>query len=209
MVALTRSSLPWVPHTWMSGTDPLQTPRAWFWGTHKWAITAALLADGVSRTVGNVLEVFRPILLRWLFSLQWPVPRWKMMVCCCFGSWWCASWFGLYPPVLQWKMAFLLCIDKSFDFSVGRSFSIPYFVSWSIPFPLMPVWAGIHWRTTQVVWPRVLMFSVSFFCVVSGSPDMGACRADSESVRKIAFLGFSSHEMMVSVAFSNARTSAL
>ena len=37
---------------------------------------------------------------------------------------------------------------------------------------------------------------------------MGPCRADSESVRKTAFLGFSSHEM-VSVAFSSARTSAL
>ena len=52
------------------------------------------------------------------------------------------------------------------------------------------------------------MFSVSFFCVVSCSPDMRACRADSESVRKTAFLGFSSHEMMVSVAFISARTSA-
>ena len=40
------------------------------------------------------------------------------------------------------------------------------------------------------------MFSVSFFCVVSGSSDMRACRADNESVRKTAFLGFSSHEMM-------------
>ena len=48
MVALTRFFLPWVPHIWMSGTNPLQTPRAWFWGTHKWAISAALLADGVS-----------------------------------------------------------------------------------------------------------------------------------------------------------------
>ena len=37
------------------------------------------------------------------------------------------------------------------------------------------------------------MFSVSFFCVVSGSPDIWAYRADSvESVRKTAFLGFSS-----------------
>ena len=53
------------------------------------------------------------------------------------------------------------------------------------------------------------MFSVSFFCLVSGSPDMRACRADSESVRKTAFLGFSSHEMMVSVAFSSAMTPAL
>ena len=50
------------------------------------------------------------------------------------------------------------------------------------------------------------MFSVSFFCVLSGSPDMRSCRADSESVRKTAFLGFSFHEMTVSVAFGNART---
>ena len=63
MVALTRFFLPWVPHTWMSGANSLQTPRAWFWGTHKWAISAALLADGVSRTVGSVL-VFGPPLHR-------------------------------------------------------------------------------------------------------------------------------------------------
>ena len=53
------------------------------------------------------------------------------------------------------------------------------------------------------------MFSVSFFWVVSGSPDMRACRADSESVRKTPFLGFSSHQMMVSVAFGSARTSGI
>ena len=53
------------------------------------------------------------------------------------------------------------------------------------------------------------MFSVSFFCVVSDSPGMRACRADSESVRKTASVGFSSNGMMVSVAFSSARTSAL
>ena len=38
---------------------------------------------------------------------------------------------------------------------------------------------------------------------------MRACRADSESMRKTAFLGFSSHSLMVSVAFSSAKTSAL
>ena len=53
------------------------------------------------------------------------------------------------------------------------------------------------------------MFSMSFFYVVPGSPDVRACRAESESVRKTVFLDFSSHEMMVSVAFSSARTSAL
>ena len=53
------------------------------------------------------------------------------------------------------------------------------------------------------------MFSVSYVCVVSGSPDMRVCRADSESVRKTASLGFSSHKMMVCLAFSSARTSAL
>ena len=30
MVALTRFFLPRVPHIWMSGANPLQTPRAWF-----------------------------------------------------------------------------------------------------------------------------------------------------------------------------------
>ena len=71
------------PHTWMSGTNPLLTSRAWFWGTHKWAIYAALLAGGVSRTVDNVLALgpplhrdielssfFKSTLLRWLFSLS-------------------------------------------------------------------------------------------------------------------------------------------
>ena len=53
------------------------------------------------------------------------------------------------------------------------------------------------------------MFSVSFIDFVSGSPDMRPCKVDSESVRKTAFLGFSSHEMMVYVAFSSTRTSAL
>ena len=67
MVTLTRSSLPWVLHTWMLGTNPLQTPRAWFWGTHKWVISAALLAGGVSRTVGTVL-VFGPPLHR---GIEW------------------------------------------------------------------------------------------------------------------------------------------
>ena len=60
MVALTRS-LPWVPHTWVSVTNPLQTPGAWFWGTNKWAISAALLSGRVSRIAGNVL-VFCPLL---------------------------------------------------------------------------------------------------------------------------------------------------
>ena len=39
------------------------------------------------------------------------------------------------------------------------------------------------------------MFSMSF-CVVSGSPDMRACRGHRKSVRN-TFLGFSSHKMMV------------
>ena len=39
---------------WMSGTDLLQTLRAWFGGTHKWAVSAALLDSRVGRTAGNV-----------------------------------------------------------------------------------------------------------------------------------------------------------
>ena len=69
-VALSRSSLSWVPHTWMSGTNPLQAPTAWFWETYKWTISAALLAGGVSRTVGNVnaplnARILRHSCIRW------------------------------------------------------------------------------------------------------------------------------------------------
>ena len=229
MVVLTRSSLPWVPHTWVSGTDPLQTPRAWFWGTHKWAISAALLAGEVSRTVDNVL-VFGPPLHRGIERRSLCQSSWDGYSVCsglfwgerwwsvgCRGSWWSASWFGLYPPVLQWKMAFFLLRIKVLDFIVWQMWCelllfpsvfcklICYFF---LSFSLMSVCAGIHWRITQAALARVLMFPVSFFCLVSGSPDMRACRAASEAVRKTAFLGFSSHEMMVSVAFSSAWTSA-
>ena len=50
--------------------------------------------------------------------------------------------------------------------------------------------------------------SCELLLVVSGSPDMRACRADSESVRKTAFLGFF-YDERVSVTFSCARTLAL
>ena len=57
----------------MSGTNPLQAPRAWFGGTHKWAIPAALFAGGVSRTVGNVL-VFGPPLHRGIEQMSFTSP---------------------------------------------------------------------------------------------------------------------------------------
>ena len=34
--------------------------------------------------------------------------RQKMMISWCHGGWWSVSWFGLYPPVLLWKIAFSL-----------------------------------------------------------------------------------------------------
>ena len=37
------------------------------------------------------------------------------------------SWFGLYPPVLLWKMAFFFIMDKSFDFTVGQ---IAHYLFW-------------------------------------------------------------------------------
>ena len=60
---LRQMTLPWVRHTWMLGTNPLQTPRAWFWKTHKWAVSAALLGGRVSRIAGDIL-VFGPLLHR-------------------------------------------------------------------------------------------------------------------------------------------------
>ena len=119
MGALTRSSLPWVQHTWMSGTNLLQTPRAWFSGTHKWAIFTALLGGIVSRIAGYVL-VFCPLLYR---SIELRSLRQSFWDCysVCNGlyrgeRWWSVCVMaadglrpgGLYSPVLLWKMAFFL-----------------------------------------------------------------------------------------------------
>ena len=93
MVALTRFFLPWVPHIWMSGTNPLQTPRAWFWGTHKWAISAALLADGVSRTVGSVL-VFGPPLHRGIARRSLRQSSWDGYSVCS-GLFWGERWWSV------------------------------------------------------------------------------------------------------------------
>ena len=168
MVALTRFFFPWVPHIWMSGANPLQTPRAWFWGTHKWAISAALLADGVSRTVGSVL-VFGPPLHRGIVRRSLRQSSWDGYSVCS-GLFWGERWWSvgvapadgarpglgciLYPLVLEWKMAFFLLwirvLTSLYDrCDGGCSFSLPSFASWSaISFPRMPVCAGIHWRTT-------------------------------------------------------------
>ena len=93
MVALTRSFLLWVPHIWMSGTNPLQTPRAWFWGTHKWAISAALLADGVSRTVGSV-PVFGPPLHRGIVRRSLCQSSWDGYSVCS-GLFWGERWWSV------------------------------------------------------------------------------------------------------------------
>ena len=63
---------------------------------------------------------------------------------------------------------FLFITDRSFGFSVGQMWRglllFPFFCELVCYFiPLMPVCAGIQWRTPQVVWAKVLMFSVSFF----------------------------------------------
>ena len=93
MVVLARSSLLCVLHTWMSGTIPLQTPRAWFWGTHKWAISAALLAGGVSRTVGNVL-VFGPPLRRGIEQRSLRQSSWDGYSVCS-GLFWGKGWWSV------------------------------------------------------------------------------------------------------------------
>ena len=93
MVALTRSSLLRVLHTWMSGTNPLQSPRAWIWGTHKWAISAALIAGGVSRTVGNVLLFGLPLHrgIEWRFLRQSSRDGYSV----CSGLFWGKRWWSV------------------------------------------------------------------------------------------------------------------
>ena len=104
-------SLPWVVHTWMSGIDPLQTPRAWFWGTHKWAISAALLAGGVSKTVGNVL-VFGP-------PLHWGIERRSLRqsswdgYSVCSGLFWGERWWSVGVVAADGLCPHLGCILQS------------------------------------------------------------------------------------------------
>ena len=159
MVALTRSSLPWVPHTWVSGTNPLQTPTAWFWGTHKWAIFAALLANGVSRTVGNVL-VFGPPLHRGIVRRSLRQSSWDGYSVCS-GLFWGERWWsvgvmaadGVHPGfgcILQscsgrWLSSYY---DKSFDFSVWQMWwgllLFPSFFCKLICHFISPT-AGVYW----------------------------------------------------------------
>ena len=37
-----------------------------------------------------------------------------MVVCWCHACWWRASWFGLYSPVLLWKVAFFFGCEQVF-----------------------------------------------------------------------------------------------
>ena len=119
MVVLTRSSLLWVPHTWMSGTNPLQTPRAWFWGTHKWA--AALLADGVSRTVDNIL-VFGPPLHRGIEQRSLHQSSWDGYSVCS-NLFWGERWWSVGVMAADGVRPGLGCILQS---GSGRWLSVYY-----------------------------------------------------------------------------------
>ena len=106
MVALTRSSLPWVPHTWMSGTNPLQTPELVLW-----AISAALLTGGVSRTVGNVLVFDLP--------LHWGIEQRSLRqsswdgYSICSGLFWGKRWWSVGVVV---SCASRYSLDRHFVF---------------------------------------------------------------------------------------------
>ena len=121
MVALTRFFLPRVPHIWMSGANPLQTPRAWFWGTHKWAISAALLADGVSRTVGSVL-VFGPPLHRGIVRRSLRQSSWDGYSVCS-GLFWGERWWSVGVASADGAHPGLGCILQSCS---GRRLSFYY-----------------------------------------------------------------------------------
>ena len=130
MVVSVRSSLPRLPYPGMLGTDLLQTPRAWFWGTHKWAISVALLDSRVSRIAGNVL-VFGPLLHRSI--ALWSLRQSFSDGCSvCSGLFWGKRWWSVgvmvadekrpglgYTSSLAVEDGFLIT-DQSFDFSVGQ-----------------------------------------------------------------------------------------
>ena len=110
MVALTRSSLRWVLHTWMSGTNLLQTPRAWFWGTRKFAISAVLIGGRMSRIAGNVL-VFGPLLLRGIELRSIRQSSWDGYSVCS-GLFWDERWWSVGIVVVM--KCVLICILQSF-----------------------------------------------------------------------------------------------
>ena len=102
MATLTKSSLPWVPHTWMSGTNLLKTPRALFWGTHKWA---------VSRTAGNVL-VFGPPLHRGIELRPLRQSSWDGYSVC-NGLFWGERWWSVGVVAADGVRPGLGCILQS------------------------------------------------------------------------------------------------
>ena len=103
------------------------------------------------------------------FSPQWPVLRRKIVVCS-----WRRSFCGLYPPIEAMKVDFCLLRIRVLSSLCDRceegwSFFLPSFANWSaISLPAVPVWAGIHCRTTFVDLANSLMLSISLFCESSG-----------------------------------------
>ena len=138
-------------------------------------------------------QFFGDVLLVHSVIPQWPVLRRKIVVCSWQDSWWRGTFCGLYPPVEAMKVDFcLLRIRVLVSFydrcEEGWYFFLPSFANWSaISLPAMPVWAGIHCRTTFVDWANSLMLSISLFCESFGVSEVKDCNAERESERKTAF----------------------
>ena len=158
MVVLTRSSLPLVTLIWMSGTNLLQSPGAWFWKIHKWTICAALFGGRVNRIARNGL-VFGPFLHRGFEPRSLRLSFWDSHSVCS-SLFWGERWWSVGQPmkcVLVWVVSsslaveddFLFIIDKSFDY-----FSLPPFASWSAASDQLPVcealYAELSFRNTRL-----------------------------------------------------------
>ena len=103
---------------------------------------------------GRYVNITSFILLRWALSKQCPVLRRKMVVCSlrlreCRGS-----WRELYPPICSSKSFFHLFLIQELASPYETAFDVcserlPIFASLSaFSLPLIPQWAGTHWRTT-------------------------------------------------------------
>ena len=125
IVALTRSSLSRVPHTWMSGTKFSADPRAWFWGTHNLAKSAALLGRTVSRIAGNVL-VFGPLLHRGIErrSLRQSFRDGNSV---CNGLFWGERWWSVGVVATDGMLPGLGCILQS-----CRGRWLPFRYGWEV-----------------------------------------------------------------------------
>ena len=117
------------------------------------------------------------ILCMWWLSLQWPVLRRKIVVCCflfslLMGSCGCLLWVCCLHTSLYFLLICVLISGSDIGCLCCVSF-VPSLASMSaLSFPGTPQWAGIHWRIILLCSESLFRCSVSSLSMLScGSPE--------------------------------------